>query len=85
MQREVKDTRFAGMSLKQKEQYRSYVLNKLDETLVEQVDENGKIFLDKKLQPQCKLIRVTKLDDQKNIREIVARHPYKKTDDSKTK
>ena len=73
------------LSQKQKEQYRSYVLNKLDETLVEQVDENGKIFLDKKLQPQCKLIRVTKLDDQKNIREIVARHPYKKTDDSKTK
>ena len=78
MQREVKETRFAGMSLKQKEQYRSYVLNKLDETLVEQVDENGKIFLDMKLQPQCKLIRVTKLDDQENIRGIVARHPYKK-------
>tara|TARA_Y100001951_G_C11101105_1_gene162099 strand:+ start:246 stop:482 length:237 start_codon:yes stop_codon:yes gene_type:complete len=66
------------LSQKQKEQYRSYIKQKIDETLVEQVDMEGRIFRDKKLQPRCKFIKTVKLDDQENIRGIVARHPYKK-------
>ena len=62
------------MSLKQQEQYRSYVSQKLDETLVEQVDEGGRIFRAKMLQPRCEFIRVVKLDDQQNIREILKKN-----------
>jgi len=46
----------------QKEQYRSYVMQKLDETLVEQVDEKGKIFVDTRLRPQCEFIKIIKID-----------------------
>ena len=45
---------------KGKEQYRSYVSKKLDETLIEQANDQGEIFTDKYLHPHCKLIRVTK-------------------------
>ena len=50
------------LSQKQQEQYRSYVAQKLDETLVEQVDETGKIFVDKRLHPQCEFIKIVKKD-----------------------
>tara|TARA_Y100001951_G_C11257533_1_gene250363 strand:+ start:306 stop:473 length:168 start_codon:yes stop_codon:yes gene_type:complete len=50
------------MSLKQKEQYRSYVLQKISETLVEQTNEQGDIFTDKYLHPQCEFIRIIKKD-----------------------
>jgi hypothetical protein len=46
----------------QKDQYRSYVMQKLGETLVEQVDEDGNIFIDKYLHPQCEFIGVVKPD-----------------------
>jgi len=46
----------------QKDQYRSYIMQKLDETLVEQVDEDGNIFIDKYLHPQCEFIGVVKPD-----------------------
>jgi hypothetical protein len=49
-------------SQKQKDQYRSYIMQKLDETLVEQVDEDGNIFIDKYLHPQCEFIGVVKPD-----------------------
>ena len=44
-------------SQKQKEQYRSYVTQKLDETWIEQANEQGEIFVDKFLHPQCEYIR----------------------------
>ena len=62
MQRNNEEKRFAGMSLKQKEQYRSYVLQKISETLVEQTNEQGDIFTDKYLHPQCEFIRIIKKD-----------------------
>ena len=74
MQRDPEEKPIERMSLKQQEQYRSYVSQKLDETLVEQVDEGGRIFRAKKLQPKCEFIRVVKLDDQQNIREIKERN-----------
>ena len=52
-----------GKSQKQKEQYRSYVTRKLDETLIEQSNEEGEIFTDKYLHPQCTFIRVIKKED----------------------
>ena len=51
------------MSQKQRDQYRSYVSKKLDETLIEQANEQGEIFTDKYLHPQCEFIRVIKKDD----------------------
>ena len=51
------------LSQKQKEQYRSYVTRKLDETLIEQSNEEGEIFTDKYLHPQCTFIRVIKKED----------------------
>ena len=50
------------LSQKQKEQYRSYVAQKLDETLIEQADEMGEIFVDQKLHPQCEFIKIVKKD-----------------------
>jgi len=50
------------MSQRQKEQYRSYVSQKLDEALVEQTNEQGVIFTDKYLHPQCEFIRIIKKD-----------------------
>ena len=52
------------MSQKQREQYRSYVTRKLDETLIEQTNEQGEIFTDKYLHPQCEFIRVIKKDEE---------------------
>lgn len=50
-------------SQKQKEQWRSYVTDKLDnETWIEQTNELGEIFTDKYLHPQCEFIRVVKTD-----------------------
>jgi hypothetical protein len=49
-------------SQKQKEQYRSYVTQKLDETWIEQADEDGNIFFDKFLHPQCEYIKNIKKD-----------------------
>jgi len=49
-------------SQKQKEQYRSYVTQKLDETWIEQADEDGNIFFDKFLHPQCEYITNIKKD-----------------------
>ena len=60
MQRETEEKRLERMSQKQQEQYRSYVSKKLDETLVEQVNEQGDIFTDKYLHPQCEFIRIIK-------------------------
>tara|TARA_Y100000310_G_C20237989_1_gene603258 strand:+ start:166 stop:402 length:237 start_codon:yes stop_codon:yes gene_type:complete len=56
-----------GLSQKQKDQWRGYVSDKLNEDWkateeeagfqwIEQVDEVGKIFLDKYLRPQCEYI-----------------------------
>ena len=45
---------------KGKEQYRSYVLDKLNEIVIEQSNDQGEIFTDKYLHPHCKLIKVTK-------------------------
>ena len=50
------------LSQKQKDQYRSYVAERLMETLVEQVDEKGRIFVDMKLHPQCEFINIIKKD-----------------------
>ena len=60
MQRETEEKGLERMSQKQQEQYRSYVLQKLDETLVEQANEQGDIFTDKYLHPQCEFIRIIK-------------------------
>lgn len=60
MQRETEEKGLERMSQKQQEQYRSYVLQKLDETLVEQTNEQGDIFTDKYLHPQCEFIRIIK-------------------------
>ena len=50
-------------SQKQKDQWRSYVNTKLDnEKLVEQVNEDGEIFVDKYLHPQCEFIRIVLKD-----------------------
>ena len=52
-------------SQKQKDQWRSYVNTKLDkETWVEQVNEQGEIFVDKYLHPQCEFIRVVLKDEE---------------------
>ena len=53
------------MSQKQKEQWRSYVAAKLEEeTWVEQANEDGEIFIDKYLNPQCEFIRVVNKDEK---------------------
>ena len=62
MQRETEEKGLERMSQKQKQQYRSYVSKKLDETLVEQTNEQGDIFTDKYLHPQCEFIRIIKKD-----------------------
>ena len=49
-------------SQKQKDQYRSYVAQKLDETLIEQANEQGEIFIDSYLHPQCEYIKNIKID-----------------------
>jgi len=61
------------LSQKQKEQLRSYVLGKLSkescpikETWIEQVNEQGKIFIDLFLHPQCEFIRIVKKDEEPN-------------------
>ena len=47
------------LSQKQKDQWRSYVSTKLDEeTWIELTNEDGEIFVDKYLHPQCEFIRV---------------------------
>ena len=52
-------------SQKQRDQWRSYVNTKLDkETWVEQVNEQGEIFVDKYLHPQCEFIRVVLKDEE---------------------
>ena len=51
-----------NLSQKQKEQYRSYVAQKLDETLIEQANEQGEIFTDSYLHPQCEYIKNIKKD-----------------------
>ena len=49
----------SNMSQKQKDQWRSYVSAKLDEeTWIEQANEDGEIFVDKYLHPECEFIRV---------------------------
>ena len=46
-------------SQKQKDQWRSYISAKLDvETWIEQTNEQGEIFVDKYLHPECEFIRV---------------------------
>ena len=55
-------TKHERFSQKQKEQYRSYVAQKLNETWIEQVNEQGEIFVDKYLHPQCEYIRIVKKD-----------------------
>ena len=55
-------TKHEKLSQKQREQYRSYVAEKLNETWIEQVDEMGKIFVDSKLNPQCEFIKIIKKD-----------------------
>jgi hypothetical protein len=51
------------LSQKQRDQWKSYVSTKLDkETWVEQVNEQGKIFVDKYLHTQCEFIRVVLKD-----------------------
>ena len=53
----------SNMSQKQRDQWRSYVSTKLDkETWVEQVNEQGEIFVDKYLHPECEFIRVVLKD-----------------------
>ena len=49
-------------SQKQKDQWRAYVTDKLHETWIEQTNEQGEIFTDKYLHPQCEFIRVVKPD-----------------------
>ena len=49
-------------SQKQKDQWRGYVTDKLDETWIEQVNEQGEIFKDKYLHPQCEYIKNIKKD-----------------------
>ena len=52
-------------SQKQRDQWRSYVNTKLDkETWVEQVNEQGEIFVEKYLHPQCEFIRVILKDEE---------------------
>lgn len=63
MQRETEEKRLERMSQKQRQQYRSYVSKKLDEALVEQTNEQGDIFTDKYLHPQCEFIRIIKKDE----------------------
>ena len=56
-------------SQKQKDQWRSYISAKLDkETWIEQTNEQGKIFVDKYLHPQCEFIRVV-IKDEKTSKE----------------
>ena len=50
------------LSQKQQEQYRSYVTQKLDESWIEQANEQGEIFVDKYLHPQCEYIRNIRKD-----------------------
>ena len=49
-------------SQKQKDQWRAYVADKLNETWIEQVNEQGDIFKDKYLHQECEFIRVVKPD-----------------------
>ena len=49
-----------GMSQKQKDQWRAYVADKLDEIWIEQANEQGDIFRDKYLHRECEFIRVVK-------------------------
>ena len=62
MQHNTEEKSTERMSQKQKEQYRSYVSHKISETLVEQTNEQGDIFTDKYLHPQCEFIRIIKKD-----------------------
>ena len=62
MQRDSEEKPTERLSQKQKEQYRSYVSHKISETLVEQTNEQGDIFTDKYLHPQCEFIRIIKKD-----------------------
>ena len=50
------------LSQKQQEQYRSYVTQELGETWIEQANEEGEIFVDKYLHPQCEYIRNIRKD-----------------------
>ena len=50
------------LSQKQQGQYTSYVSQKLDETLIEQANEQGEIFTDSYLHPQCEYIKNIKID-----------------------
>ena len=60
-------------SQKQKDQWRSYISAKLDkETWIEQSNEEGEIFVDKYLHPQCEFIRVvlsSTKDNEKTSKE----------------
>ena len=59
----------SNKSQKQMEQWRSYVSTKLDkETWIEQANEDGEIFVDKYLHPQCEFIRVV-IKDEKTSKE----------------
>ena len=62
MQHNTEEKSTERLSQKQKEQYRSYVSQKISETLVEQTNEQGDIFTDKYLHPQCEFIRIIKKD-----------------------
>ena len=55
-------TKHERLSQKQRKQYRSYVAEKLDETWIEQANEQGDIFTDKYLHPQCEYIKIIKKD-----------------------
>ena len=52
-------------SQKQKDQWQSYISAKPDkESLVEQANEDGEIFVDKYLHPECEFIRVVLKDEE---------------------
>jgi hypothetical protein len=56
-------------SQKQKDQWKSYISAKLDkETWIEQANEQGEIFVDRYLHPQCEFIRVV-LEHAKTSKE----------------
>ena len=53
----------SNMSQKQRDQWRSYISTKLDkETWIEQANNDGEIFVDKYLHPECEFIRVVLKD-----------------------
>ena len=56
------DTKHEKLSQKQRDQWRSYVSDKLDETWFEQTNEQGEIFIDKYLHRECEFIRVVTPD-----------------------